>query len=58
MQKTFAGNVATFDIGYSGRIQATLCQIVGKPINVFFVHSNGQEANKMQVCMDLKRMSS
>lgn len=28
----------TFDMGYSGRIQGALSEIVGEPINVYFVH--------------------
>ncbi len=40
----FTENVASFDIGYSGRIQAALCKVLEKPVDVFFVHSNGYES--------------
>lgn len=39
--KTFAEKTATFDIGYSGRLQSIICDLAGKPVDAFFIHSNG-----------------
>ena len=42
-QKYFAGKCACFDIGYSGRLQGIVSELAGKPVDVFYVHSNGAE---------------
>ena len=43
----FDGRCACFDIGYSGRLQAILCDIAGKKMDVFYVHDNGSTAKKL-----------
>jgi len=47
MEKEFTEKTATFDIGYSGRLQQILCKLAGKPIDVFFVHDDGVQAKKL-----------
>lgn len=47
MQTIFAGNCATFDIGYSGRLQSILSGLAQKPIDVFYVHGNGYETTAL-----------
>lgn len=39
--KEFSGNVATFDVGYSGKLQKIICDLAGKRVDSYFVHSNG-----------------
>lgn len=41
-------NDITFDMGYSGRIQKALSTIVGRGIDVLFVHSDHTYSSKMQ----------
>ncbi len=45
MKKYYAtitqGVCATFDVGYSGRIQKALTQLCGHPIDAMFLHDNG-----------------
>ncbi len=41
------GKCATFDIGYSGRIQKALSELCEKPIDAFFLHDNGQSTRMM-----------
>ena len=41
LSKLFDGNCACFDIGYSGRIQKTVNELIGKSVNVYYLHSNG-----------------
>lgn len=41
LSKLFDGNCACFDIGYSGRIQKTVNDLIGKSVNVYYLHSNG-----------------
>lgn len=43
----FDGRCGCFDIGYSGRLQAILCDITGKRIDVFYVHDNGSASRKV-----------
>ena len=43
----FRGKCACFDIGYSGRLQAILCGIAEKPIDVFYLHDNGSSAQAL-----------
>ncbi|MCM1306378.1 MAG: glycosyltransferase [Bacteroides sp.] len=47
LQNIFDGQCLTFDLGYSGRIQSILCDIMGKPLDVFFVHSSGTHAKQI-----------
>lgn len=35
---------ATFDLGYSGRIQSAVSQLAGRGVNVLFVHSDSKRA--------------
>ncbi len=44
--KVFPENTATFDIGYSGRLQSIICDLAGKPVDTFFIHSNGSNTIK------------
>lgn len=37
----------TFDMGYSGRIQGALSEIVGEPINVYFVHADSKKCENI-----------
>ena len=37
----FSGKCAAFDIGYSGRLQSIVSDLAGKPVDVFYLHSNG-----------------
>ena len=41
------GNIATFDMGYSGRIQTGLSSVVGKGIDAFFVHRDSKRSTDM-----------
>lgn len=41
------GKCATFDVGYSGRIQKSLSDLCGHPIDAFFLHDNGQATHVM-----------
>lgn len=41
------GKCATFDVGYSGRIQKSLSELCGKPIDAFFLHDNGHSTKMM-----------
>ena len=37
---------ATFDIGYSGRLQEIICNILQKPIDSFYIYKSGSEADE------------
>ncbi len=37
----FGKNAATFDLGYSGRLQSIICDLVGSSVDTFFLHDNG-----------------
>ncbi len=37
----FPENCATFDVGYSGRLQSIICALAGKSVDAFFIHTNG-----------------
>ena len=41
------GKCATFDVGYSGRIQKALSELCGHPVDAFFLHDNGQPTKMM-----------
>lgn len=43
----FKGRCATFDVGYSGRIQKSLSDLCEKPIDALFLHDNGQQTHSM-----------
>lgn len=45
MSDVFGENDVTFDIGYSGRLQAILCQLSDKHIDAFYIHNNGADSN-------------
>lgn len=40
-KKIFAPGDLIFDIGYSGRVEAALCGLIGYPVNSLYVHTNG-----------------
>ena len=46
-RRQFAGRCAAFDIGYSGRLQAMICELAGKPVDVFYIHDNGTPAKEL-----------
>ncbi len=54
MEKEFTEKTATFDIGYSGRLQQILCKLTGKSIDVFFVHDDGVQAKKLAAASGFK----
>lgn len=39
--EVFDENTATFDMGYSGRLQSIICDLSGHTVNAFFDYSNG-----------------
>lgn len=43
---------ACFDMGYSGRLQAALCQLTQRSIPVYYVHDNGDEATRLGAAYD------
>ena len=47
-KNVFNDKTATFDIGYSGRLQSIICELSGCSIDAFFVHTNGY--NTTQIC--------
>ena len=47
MKSYFEGNCATFDIGYSGRLQSMICKITGRPIDAFYLHDNGYNTKQI-----------
>ena len=46
-KKVFDEKTLTFDIGYSGRLQNTISELAGKPIDVCFIHSNGDNTKNV-----------
>lgn len=40
-QQHFTENCATFDIGYSGKLQKIICKLADRKVDVFYLHSNG-----------------
>lgn len=46
-KQVFAGKCATFDIGYSGRLQGIISELAEKPIDVFFIHDNGDRTSRV-----------
>ena len=47
----FSENCATFDIGYSGKPEAIISSIIGKPIRTYFIHANNSSAfNNLNNC--------
>ena len=45
----FTGNAATFDVGYSGKPEAIISDIIGKPLHTYFIHTNNSDAYKNSV---------
>lgn len=43
-----SANSLAFDMGYSGRIQSAICEAVGKPIDVAFVHEDYSTSIEMK----------
>ena len=39
-KKIFAPGDLIFDIGYSGRVEAALCGLIGYPVNSLYIHTN------------------
>lgn len=46
-KEIFKGKCATFDVGYSGRIQKALSDLSGKPVDALFLHDNGYSTSVM-----------
>lgn len=46
-EKKLPEGSACFDMGYSGRLQAALCQLTQRCIPVYYVHDNGDEAKRL-----------
>ncbi len=40
-------NDVTFDLGYSGRIQAVICERIGKSIDTYYLHKKVNSADKL-----------
>ena len=40
-KNVFGENTATFDLGYSGRLQSIICDLAQRSIDTFFIHTNG-----------------
>lgn len=40
-KNVFSENTATFDLGYSGRLQSIICDLAQRSIDTFFIHTNG-----------------
>jgi len=49
-QEAFRGvfneRTATFDVGYSGRLQKIISSLAGCPVDAFFIHTNGYNTDK------------
>ena len=54
-KKEFSGACATFDIGYSGRLQGIICDLVGKPVDIFFIHDNGDRTSRIAAEYNYKK---
>ena len=50
----FIGNAATFDIGYSGKPESIISNIIGRPINTYFFHSTSSDAYNNSYISDCK----
>ncbi len=47
----FTGNASTFDVGYSGKPEAIISSIIGKPITTYFIHTNNSSGyNNISNC--------
>ena len=45
----FTGNASTFDVGYSGKPEAIISDIIGKPLHTYFIHTNNSDAYKNSI---------
>lgn len=52
--ENFVGNAATFDIGYSGKPESIISNIIGRPINTYFFHSTSSDAYNNSYISDCK----
>lgn len=43
---------ACFDMGYSGRLQAALCQLTQRAIPVYYVHADGRNSERLSAAYD------
>lgn len=46
-EKIFTEKSATFDMGYSGRLQSIICNLANKPIDTFYIHSNADNTKSL-----------
>ncbi len=46
-KNVFDSKTLCFDIGYSGRLQNTISDLVGVPVDVCFIHSNGDKTKNV-----------
>lgn len=47
-KKIFAPGDLIFDIGYSGRVEAALCGLIGYPVNSLYIHTNHDIAGRRE----------
>jgi len=45
-EKELGDNNVMFDIGYSGRTSVLLTKLLGRPVDTYYIHNNGDNANK------------
>ena len=45
----FTGNPATFDVGYSGKPEAIISDVIQKPLHTYFIHTNSSDGHKNSV---------
>lgn len=43
---------ACFDMGYSGRLQAALCQLTQRALPVYYVHADGRNSERLSAAYD------
>jgi len=43
---------ACFDMGYSGRLQAALCQLTQRAVPVYYVHADGRNSERLSAAYD------
>lgn len=46
-KKEFSDSCAVFDIGYSGRLQGIICDLIERPVDIFFIHDNGDRTSRV-----------
>ena len=54
-KKVFSGKCAAFDLGYSGRLQAIISDLAEKPVDVFYIHDNGDRTSQIAAAAHYKK---